>query len=169
MQIRVDANGAWGAGEAIATLRAIEPIGIECCEQPSATLEEVARVAAAVSIPISLDETSADPAAFDRRICDAVCLKIARLRRAHARPCAHAERARSAGYEVYLASMLDGALGIAAALHAAAVIGPDRACGLATLALFAGRPDPFPPNEGRIIPPAGPGLGERLLGWYSPS
>src|ERR1700691_2734103 len=54
-----------------------------------------------------------------------------------------AAQARAAGYEVYLASTLDGPLGIAAALHAAAVIRPARACGLATLGLFGGRADPL--------------------------
>ena len=50
------------------------------------------------------------------------------------------------GYEVYLASTLDGPLGIAAALHAAAAVKPDRPCGLATLGLFD-RPDPLPALE----------------------
>ena len=77
-----------------------------------------------------------------------------------------AVRARAAGYEVYLASTLDGPLGIAAAVHAAAAVKPDRACGLATLALFAGRADPLPPSLGTIAPPDGPGLGDGLLAWY---
>ncbi len=167
MQIRIDANGAWGVEEAIAALRALEPIGIECCEEPVSGIEDVARVAAAVDVPISLDESSTDPAAFDSRLCDAVCLKLARLGGVRATLQA-AARARSVGYEVYLASMLDGAIGIAAGLHAAAVIKPDRPCGLATLALFAEHPDPFPPHEGHMTPPAGPGLGEGLFDWYSP-
>ncbi len=76
-------------------------------------------------------------------------------------------RARAAGYEVYLASTYDGPLGIAAALHAAAAIAPDRFCGLATLGLFdTDRPDPLPPVEGRIALPPGPGLGDGLTDWY---
>jgi L-alanine-DL-glutamate epimerase-like enolase superfamily enzyme len=75
-------------------------------------------------------------------------------------------RARAAGYEVYLASTLDGPLGIAAALHAAAVLRPDRPCGLATLGLFADREDPWPPCDGRIEVPAGAGLGDGLAEWY---
>jgi L-Ala-D/L-Glu epimerase / N-acetyl-D-glutamate racemase len=164
MQIRIDANGAWSADQAIAELRRLQPIGIECCEQPCATLAEVARVADSVAVPVSLDESTVDPAAFDRRICTAVCLKVARCGGIKGLLEA-ARRARAVGYEVYLASMLDGAIGIAAALHAAAVIKPDRPCGLATLALFEGREDPFPPHEGRIAVPGGPGLGA-LLSWY---
>ena len=77
-----------------------------------------------------------------------------------------ARRARAAGYEVYLASTLDGPLGIAAALHAAAAIKPDRPCGLATLGVFADRTDPLPAASGRISAPTGPGLGDNLLDWY---
>ena len=65
---------------------------------------------------------------------------------------AAARTARQAGYEVYLASTLDGPLGIAAALHAAAVIAPDRPCGLATLGQFADRDDPLPAVAGTCSP-----------------
>jgi L-alanine-DL-glutamate epimerase-like enolase superfamily enzyme len=77
-----------------------------------------------------------------------------------------AARARAAGYEVYLASTLDGPLGIAAALHAATALGVQRACGLATLGLFDGRDDPLAPLEGTIALPPGSGLGDGLSGWY---
>ena len=75
-------------------------------------------------------------------------------------------RARASGYQVYLASTLDGPLGIAAALHAAAAVRPDRFCGLATLGLFERRTDPMPPAGGSIPLPSGPGLGDGLLPWY---
>jgi L-alanine-DL-glutamate epimerase-like enolase superfamily enzyme len=107
------------------------------------------------------------PGALDLRVCEAVCLKIAScggisglLDAAH--------RARAAGYDVYLASMLDGPLGIAAALHAAALLRPSRPCGLATLGLFD-RPDPLPTTGDRIALPQGPGLGDGLLDWYGVS
>ncbi|HEY2636169.1 MAG TPA: enolase C-terminal domain-like protein, partial [Solirubrobacteraceae bacterium] len=89
---------------------------------------------------------------------DAVCLKVA--------GCGgitglleQAAAARAAGSEVYLASSLDGPVGLAAALHAAAAVRPDRPSGLATLSLFAGIEDPFPPVRGEIAVPDGPGLG----------
>jgi L-alanine-DL-glutamate epimerase-like enolase superfamily enzyme len=163
MAIRLDANGCWSAQEALAALRAFEPIGIELCEQPAADIDACAEVAAASPIPVALDESA--PEALERRVCDAVCLKNARCGGITGLLDA-ARRAREAGYRVYLASMLDGPLGIAAALHAAAVIRPDYACGLATLGLFAGRPDPLPPLDGRIAAPDGPGLGDGLLDWY---
>jgi L-alanine-DL-glutamate epimerase-like enolase superfamily enzyme len=75
------------------------------------------------------------------------------------------QAARALGYEVYIASTLDGPLGIAAALHAAAVVKPDRHCGLATLNRFD-RPDPLTVLAGHMPLPTGPGLGDGLLGWY---
>ena len=88
------------------------------------------------------------------------------LRRDH-RPAGGRTRARRGGYEVYLASTLDGPLGIAAALHAAAAIGPDRPCGLATLGLFEPAPERRESSDGTASPPAGPGLGDGLVDWYS--
>jgi len=98
-------------------------------------------------------------------VCDAVCLKVARSGGITGM-LESARRARASGYEVYLASSLDGPLGIAAALHAAAVIAPDRPSGLATLLQFADRDDPLPARDGRIALPDGPGLGDGLLRWY---
>ncbi len=168
MEIRLDANGVWSVQEALAALSALEPIGIELCEEPVAGLGAIAEVSAATLVPIAIDETAGAPGALEARACEAVCLKIARCGGISGLLEA-ARRARGAGYEVYLASTHDGPLGIAAALHAAAAIRPDRPCGLATLGLFADRSDPLPPHEGRIAVPSGPGLGEGLLRWYRSS
>ncbi len=165
MAIRVDANGAWSVEEAIATLRVLEPTGIELCEEPASGLEAIAAVADASSVPISLDESGVLPGALDVPVCDAACLKITRCGGISGLLEA-ARRARAAGYSVYLASTLDGPLGIAAAIHAAPLVRPDHACGLATLSSFEGRPDPMPPSNGFVSPPGGAGLGEGLLGWY---
>ena len=164
--IRLDANGAWSVEQAVASLRALAPVGIELCEEPVHGLEQTRDVAAAIpEVPLALDETASGAGALDDRVCRAVCLKIAAcggitglLEAAHS--------ARAAGYEVYLASTLDGPLGIAAALHAAAAVQPDHPCGLATLGLFAGRDDLFPAHGGRIGVPAGAGLGDGLERWY---
>jgi L-alanine-DL-glutamate epimerase-like enolase superfamily enzyme len=161
--IRLDANGAWSPAEAVSALCELEQFGIELCEQPSSDAEACAEVAAASAVPIALDESAPD--VLDHRVCEALCLKISRFGGITGVVEA-ARRARVAGYRLYLASALDGPLGIAAALHAAAVIRPDYACGLATLGLFDGRTDPMPPSDGRIAVPDGPGLGDGLLGWY---
>jgi L-alanine-DL-glutamate epimerase-like enolase superfamily enzyme len=151
--------------EAASALRALDPTGIELCEEPVHGLDETAELSALTGVPLAIDETAADPGALSRRVCDALCLKIARCGGVTGALKA-ARRASAVGYDVYLASTLDGPLGIAAALHVAAVIRPSRPCGLATLALFAGRSDPLPARTGRIAVPAGPGLGDGLDAWY---
>lgn len=157
VQIRLDANGGWSVAEATAALQALDALDIELCEEPVHGIAGLATVAAASPMPIAADESASDPALYERRACSAVCLKIAAS--GGLTGLLHdAARAREAGYEVYLASTLDGPAGVAAALHAAAALRPDRPCGLATLALFAG-PDPLPPAAGVIQPPAAPGLG----------
>ncbi len=166
MAIRLDANGAWSVGEAVAALRAFEPLGIELCEEPVHGLEAAAELSALTRIPVAIDETSQLDGALEQRVCRAVCLKVGRSGGISA-TIADARRARDAGYQVYLASALDGPVGIAAALHVAAAIRPDRFCGLATLGLFAGADNPLPPRDGVLVPPTSPGLGAGLGAWYS--
>jgi o-succinylbenzoate synthase len=165
MTIRIDANGGWSPPEAQAALRVLAPVGIELCEEPVRGLTAIRDLASRTSIPLALDESANDPDALRDRACPFICLKVS--------ACGGisglldtAYRAKQAGYEVLLASTLDGPLGIAAALHAAAVLIPERASGLATLAVFAGRQDPLGAERGTIPVPAGPGLGDGLLDWY---
>lgn len=165
MAIRTDANGGWSVEEAGAALMTLRRFEIELCEEPVHGVEAVARVAADSAVPIALDETVGAPGVFERRVCDAVCLKVARCGGVSG-VLAAAAKARSVGYRVYLASTLDGPLGIAAALHAAAVVAPQAACGLATLGAFADRPEILPPRSGRMTPAPGPGLGDGLVHWY---
>jgi o-succinylbenzoate synthase len=165
MRIRIDANGAWSQAEAQASLRVLAPVGIELCEEPVSGVAAIRELRAETGIPLALDESASDPDALARRACDLICLKIGRCGGLSG-VVAAAARARTAGYEVYLASTLDGPLGIAAALHAAAALAPMRACGLATLALYQDRVDPLPAHQGAILPPSGPGLGQGLLDWY---
>ncbi len=165
VRVRIDANGAWSVEEALAALHGLAPLGIELCEEPVHGLDAIGRVAAASPVPIALDETTSAPGAFQRPVCAALCLKVARcggisglLKRAR--------QARAIGYRIYLASTLDGPLGIAAALHAAAALRPEFHCGLATLGLFANEQGAVELREGRMSPPPGPGLGDGLLDWY---
>ena len=164
-QLRVDANGAWTVAEAQAGLRALAPVGLELCEEPVQGPEAVARLAALTDVPLALDETASVPGALDHRLCTAAALKLSRWGGITGLLSA-AGRARAAGYELYLTSTLDGPVGIAAALHVAARIRPDRACGLATLGLFADRPDVMPVRDGRMAVPPGAGLGDGLRQWY---
>jgi L-alanine-DL-glutamate epimerase-like enolase superfamily enzyme len=168
MLIRVDANGAWDQLTAPERIRALARFDIEIFEEPvhgGAAIEAVAH--AVPKIALATDESaSVEFGTFARRRCDAVCLKIA-ASGGITGLLDDAAHARELGYEVYVASTLDGPLGIAAALHAAAVIRPDRHCGLATLGRFEqGVPTELLPSDGLMRPPAGPGLGDGLLAWY---
>ena len=73
---------------------------------------------------IAMDETAAEPGALASGAADAVCLKISRAGGISAL-LAQAALVRTTGAEVYLASTLDGPLGIAAAVHCAAALRVD--------------------------------------------
>lgn len=165
LAIRLDANGAWEPEEARAALAVLEPSGIELCEEPVHGVAAIRELWSDSPVAIALDESAGDPAALDEPAADALCLKVSRCGGITG-TLDMARRARAAGYDVYLASTLDGPLGIAAALHVAAVVRPTRACGLATLGLFAQRLDPLAPRDGAIALPPGPGLGDELTSWY---
>ena len=120
--IRLDANGAWTVPEAAAALRALEPAGIELCEEAVTGVRETGELSTLTTVPLAIDETAGAPGALEQHVCDAACLKIARCGGITALVRA-ARRAHAAGYDVYLASTLDGPLGIAAALHAGTAVG----------------------------------------------
>jgi L-Ala-D/L-Glu epimerase / N-acetyl-D-glutamate racemase len=166
MLICVDANGAWTQLGAPERIRALSRFDIELFEEPVHGVDAIQAVARAVpGASLAVDETARDASGLHaRRACDAVCLKIA-ASGGITSLIRDAEAARAVGYEVYIASTLDGPLGIAAALHAAAVVKPDRHCGLATLGRFD-RPNPLPAAGGHMQVPAGSGLGAGLVEWY---
>ena len=164
--IRVDANGAWDQLTAPERIRALARFDIELFEEPVHGIDAIQAVARAVpGESLAVDETAGDATGLHgRRACSAVCLKIT-ASGGITGLIDDAKRARELGYEVYIASTLDGPLGIAASLHAAAVVRPDRHCGLATLGRFD-RPTPLPAAGGQMRLPAGPGLGDGLVAWY---
>jgi L-Ala-D/L-Glu epimerase len=159
--LRLDANGAWGVEQAVRSIEMLEPAGLELVEEPTHGLEGVRAVRERVSTRIAIDETAASPGALGAGVADAVCLKISRCGGISGLLAA-AALVRASGAEVYLASTLDGPLGVAAALHAAAALsarGPMPPCGLATLRLFEGCERLLPAHEGRVALPSAPGLG----------
>jgi L-alanine-DL-glutamate epimerase-like enolase superfamily enzyme len=158
--LQVDANTAWSAGDAVAVLRRIEPLGIELVEQPvpRGDLDGLRWVRERVGIPVFADESchrAADVARLAGRV-DGVNLKLMKsgglremLRTIHA--------ARAHGLKVMLGSMVESSL----ALSAAAQLAP-----LADYLDLDGhwllRHDPFsgaPRDKGRIVLGDRPGLG----------
>jgi L-Ala-D/L-Glu epimerase len=161
VKLRLDANGAWSVEQAVRSIDALSPAGLELVEEPTHGLQGMREVRERVAVRVAIDETAAEPGALGAGVADAVCLKISRCG-GIAGLLAAATLVRAYGAEVYLASTLDGPLGVAAAVHAAAALasrGPVAYCGLATLGLFADLDDPLVPHDGRIAVPTGAGLG----------
>lgn len=162
--LRVDANAAWRPEEAIEAIAALERHDLQLVEQPCATLEDLAEVSRAVSVPIAADEsiTGANDvrAAAELGACQAVNVKLAGSGGfGPARDTLRA--ARDAGLQAWLSSTLDGPWGIAAALQLASSEHVSLACGLATLDLFDAEIARAlaAPRAGLLAVPHGPGLG----------
>lgn len=156
MALRLDANGAWTVEEAVRAIGMLSAAGLELVEEPVHGIEALRAVRDRVAVRIAMDETAADHGALASGAADAVCLKIGRCGGISG-TLAAAALVRAMGGEVYLASTLDGPLGIAAAVHCAAALRIDLPCGLATLPQLE-LDDPFVLREGRIAVPTGPGL-----------
>jgi L-alanine-DL-glutamate epimerase-like enolase superfamily enzyme len=157
IELRVDANGAWTVDEAVRTIQALAPAGLELVEEPVHGLSELRAVRERVAVRIAMDETAAEPGALASGAADAVCLKLGRCGGISGL-LACASLVRSSGAEPYFASTFDGPLGIAAALHAAAALRIRAACGLATLDLFEDVEHCLEVHDGAIAVPGGPGL-----------
>lgn len=159
--LRLDANGAWSVEEAVRMIEALSPAGLELVEEPTHGLRAIREVRERVAVRVAVDETAAEAGALGAGVADAVCLKISRCGGISGLIAA-ATLARAAGMDVYLASTLDGPLGIAAALHVAAALasrGTLPHCGLATLGLFREFDNPLPIARSGIARPEGTGLG----------
>ena len=170
LKLRLDANGAWGEEQAIATLRALEPYDLEFVEQPVGTgrLASMRRVRDRVDIRIAADEdvTGPEQAAQVLRAGAAQVLVIKPMVVGGLRIARDMiEAARSRGAACIVTTSIDTGIGIAAALHlAAALPSPVPACGLATGHLLATTllASPLPVSGGRMPLPDAPGLGIRL-------
>ncbi len=162
--IRVDANGAWTAGEAVDRLRAMNEHRLELAEEPVHGLERLAAVRSRTDVPISADESLSDPAeakaASGLGSCDLATVKLSKVGGPSALP------EIAAMVPTYLSSALDGPVGIAAAAHAAQALrgsGGDAgiAHGLATQRLFSATiaATGCRLHGGWLHLPDGPGLG----------
>jgi o-succinylbenzoate synthase len=167
--LRIDANGGWSEGVARSTLRGLESLGLELCEQPvsPADVEGLRRVAAAVPVPVAADEVLSDRTRW-ARVLDAdpkpaaqvLVLKPAVL--GGLLPALELARTASArGVPSYVTTLMDGPIARAAATHLAAALPPSPyAHGLSTVELFSDvAPDAFTPRSGAIELPASPGWG----------
>jgi L-alanine-DL-glutamate epimerase-like enolase superfamily enzyme len=166
-RIRVDVNAAWDLETAKRALAELEPFGIELAEQPVATLEEMAELAASTSIPLAADESVASLDEAERAAalgaCEFTGIKLSKV--------GGPETALAIAdvLPAFITSALDGPVGIAAGAQVALSLAehPERlelAHGLATQRLFAETIAAVECElrDGMLHPPPGPGLGVEI-------
>jgi L-alanine-DL-glutamate epimerase-like enolase superfamily enzyme len=139
-RIRVDVNAAWDVETAKERLSELEPFGVELAEQPVATLEEMAELAASTSIPLAADESVASLDEAEQAValgaCEFTGIKLSKV--------GGPDKALAIAdiLPAFITSALDGPVGIAAGAQVALSLAehPERlelAHGLATQRLFA--------------------------------
>jgi L-Ala-D/L-Glu epimerase / N-acetyl-D-glutamate racemase len=169
VRIRADANGAWSLETAKQTLAQLEEFDIELAEQPVATIEEAAELAASTVIPIAADESVESRADAERAFASGACtvtgIKLAKV--GGPEPAIEIAEVLPA----YMSSALDGPVGIAAAAQVAETLsqagdrpGTGLAHGLATQRLFASTiaATQCELHGDMLHPPDGPGLGVEI-------
>jgi L-alanine-DL-glutamate epimerase-like enolase superfamily enzyme len=168
-RIRVDVNAAWDLETAKERLGELEPYEIELAEQPVETLEEMAELAAATSIPLAGDESVASLEEAERAAAMGACaytgIKLSKVGGPEA------ALAIADVLPAFITSALDGPVGIAAAAQVALSLAetthPERlhlAHGLATQRLFAETIASIgcELRDGMLHLPSGPGLGVEI-------
>lgn len=133
VSLRADANGAWAGDQAVHALECLQPFELEYLEQPTADASELATLRDRRLVPIAADESALDPVAIQRLIAnqsaDWLILKPMALGGMRI-TWDLADLARKAGIQVTLTSVLDRGQGLRGALHLAAALGIESACGL---------------------------------------
>lgn len=166
MALRVDAGGGWSEDEALRAMETLAPFDIDYVEQPIAPgrPDALARLRRRAPFAVAADEDATCAESVSRLVeADAVDWLVLKPSacggpRTAARL---ARQASAAGIGVVVTSLLDGAIGRAAALHVAAALTPaPPPCGLATGSWLARDLAALPAPAGGVQAlPAGPGLG----------
>ncbi|MFB6228949.1 MAG: mandelate racemase/muconate lactonizing enzyme family protein [Halobacteriales archaeon] len=161
LRLRVDANGAWSRSEARLAIDAFPDL--EYVEQPLAPDDLAGHADLRSRATIALDETLIEHAVedvIDAGAADVLVLKPMVLGGID-RAWTAAMEAREAGIDPVVTTTIDGVVARTAAVHLAAGLEIDRACGLATADRLDTdlAPDPTRIFEGRISVPQAPGIG----------
>ena len=145
IELRIDANGAWGELEARLFLSSCEAFNVAMCEQPldprrGDVIEATAWLRKQVGVPLALDESCRTPervrSILAAGAADVIVVKpmFTGLRAA----CEMLRLAREGGLPVVVTTTFDSGTGTAMAAHVAALLpAPRMACGLATLERLA--------------------------------
>lgn len=155
VELRIDANGSWDVETAITVLAAMAELGVSYCEEPADGIASIAAVGSRSDIPVAVDESAHcvdDIAeALGTGSIDVVIVKP----QAIGGPDMAMRAVRliiEFGATAVVTSMVDGAIGVAHAIHVAAASGVDIAHGLATSSLLSADIGPAPEvSGGRIV------------------
>ena len=168
-QIRVDANATWDLETARRVLAEIEPYGVQLAEQPVATMERAAELAAQTAIPLAGDESVETPDdALRAARTGAFALTGIKLSKVGG---LFAAQRIAGNLPAYASSALDGPVGIALGARLAQKLAPlpwpasgERSHGLATQRLFSSTIASVgcELRDGLLHPPPGPGLGVEI-------
>lgn len=122
-RLRVDANAAWTAEEAVRRVRALERYGLELVEQPVARedVEGMGYVQAHTAVPVVADESAQTVADVERLAAVGVAgVNLKLMKAGGLAPClAMLRRARALGMRVMLGCMVETSLGVTAMAHLA--------------------------------------------------
>lgn len=164
IRLRLDANRAWSAAQAVQAIHACGALPVDSLEEPlqSPDLETLQALQQQAPFPLALDESLTD--IFADMPPEALPVKRLVLKPMTAGGILpvleRARRARQAGIDSVVTSTLETSVGLWAALHAAAVLDNQLTHGLGTAA-WLDKPDPaLCPLRGmlQIGQQAGPGL-----------
>lgn len=146
VRLRLDASGSWVPAVAVDALERFQGMDLEYVEDP---LDPGAdwSVFAGCDVPLAVDANEPRPEVLD--VASVVVMKPAMLSPDGAMTAA--ARIRDHGADVVVTSLIDGAIGVGAALQFAAAVRTQLACGLATSSLLAlDVADPPPIRDGSM-------------------
>ncbi|AQA20969.1 mandelate racemase / muconate lactonizing enzyme, C-terminal domain protein [Rhodococcus sp. MTM3W5.2] len=161
-ELIVDPNEAWTAGTALRILEEVRGLPIVAMEQPLAVADRGGQreLRSRTDVPVIADESISTVADLDGLdgLADAVNIKLTKCGGVH-QARVLAEEARRRGLDVMLGCLVSSSLGIAPAVHLAALA---RWCDLDGHLLLARDPwHGLGGEDGRLRPTGEPGLGVR--------
>ncbi|MYB08961.1 MAG: o-succinylbenzoate synthase [Acidimicrobiia bacterium] len=157
-RLRLDANGAWTAEEAVEALAQLEQYDIEYVEEPVAGMDALAQVASQSPIPVAVDESLGSA---ETQIPESIAVVVVKPMALGGPLTAYtaAHRWIGQGRKVVVTNFFDSAIGQHAALSVAAALpSPPQVHGAITSALFTHDLADLPPiADGRCpLPTSSP-------------
>jgi L-alanine-DL-glutamate epimerase-like enolase superfamily enzyme len=167
VSLRLDLNGALDEASAASLLDALAPLELDYVEQPvpvGAGVGALARLRRRGRTPIGADEAVIDIVAADALVSagavDVIVVKAARVG-GLVQAARIIDLALSCETRVTVATFFESGVGVASALHLAALVPGEHAHGLSTAGLLASDllAEALPLRGGRMMLPSGVGLG----------